>query len=29
MLIFAGPMLVLYAVGIGVAWAFGKRRAAA
>ena len=26
MLIIAGPMLVLYCVGIGVAWAFGKRR---
>jgi sec-independent protein translocase protein TatC len=26
LLIIAGPMIVLYAVGIGVAWAFGKRR---
>lgn len=26
MLVIAGPMLVLYCVGIGVAWAFGKRR---
>jgi sec-independent protein translocase protein TatC len=25
-LIFAGPMLVLYAVSIGVAWLFGKKR---
>jgi sec-independent protein translocase protein TatC len=29
MLILAGPMIVLYAVGIAVAWIFGKRRAAA
>lgn len=28
MLIIAGPMLVLYCVGIGVAWVFGKRRIA-
>ena len=28
MLIIAGPMVVLYAVGIGVAWVFGKRRVA-
>jgi sec-independent protein translocase protein TatC len=27
MLIIAGPMIVLYGVGIGVAWAFGRRRA--
>jgi len=27
MLVIAGPMLLLYVVGIGVAWAFGKRRA--
>lgn len=26
MLIIAGPMIVLYAVGIGIAWIFGKRR---
>ena len=26
MLVVAGPMLVLYVVGIGVAWVFGKRR---
>lgn len=26
MLIIAGPMVLLYMVGIGVAWAFGKRR---
>ena len=26
MLIIAGPMVVLYAVGIGVAWIFGRRR---
>ncbi len=26
LLIIAGPMIVLYALGIGVAWAFGKRR---
>jgi sec-independent protein translocase protein TatC len=29
MLIIAGPMIVLYVVGIGVAWIFGKRRVAA
>lgn len=29
MLVIAGPMLVLYAVGIGVAWLFGRRRTAA
>jgi sec-independent protein translocase protein TatC len=28
MLVVAGPMLVLYVVGIGVAWVFGKRRMA-
>ena len=27
MLIIAGPMIVLYGVGIAVAWAFGRRRA--
>jgi sec-independent protein translocase protein TatC len=26
LLIIAGPMIVLYAAGIGVAWAFGRRR---
>ena len=26
-LIFAAPMLVLYAISIGVAWMFGRRRA--
>jgi sec-independent protein translocase protein TatC len=26
MLVIAGPMIVLYAVGIGVAWIFGRRR---
>jgi sec-independent protein translocase protein TatC len=29
MLLIAGPMIVLYAAGIAVAWIFGKRRAAA
>jgi sec-independent protein translocase protein TatC len=28
MLVVAGPMLVLYVVGIGVAWVFGRRRVA-
>lgn len=28
LLIIAGPMIVLYGVGIGVAWLFGKRRVA-
>ncbi len=28
MLVVAGPMLVLYLVGIGVAWVFGRRRVA-
>ena len=28
MLIIAGPMIVLYVVGIGVAWVFGRRRSA-
>lgn len=28
MLIIAGPMIVLYVLGIGIAWAFGKRRVA-
>jgi len=26
MLIIAGPMIVLYIVGIGIAWVFGKAR---
>ena len=26
MLVIAGPMIMLYAVGIGIAWIFGKRR---
>jgi sec-independent protein translocase protein TatC len=26
MLVIAGPMIVLYGVGIGVAWIFGRRR---
>jgi sec-independent protein translocase protein TatC len=26
MLIIAGPMVVLYALGIPIAWAFGRRR---
>jgi sec-independent protein translocase protein TatC len=26
MLVIAGPMIVLYGVGIGVAWLFGKKR---
>lgn len=29
MLVVAGPMIVLYMVGIGVAWVFGKRRVTA
>ncbi|MDP2320613.1 MAG: twin-arginine translocase subunit TatC [Acidobacteriota bacterium] len=29
MLVIAGPMIVLYGVGIGVAWLFGKKRRAA
>ncbi len=28
MLVIAGPMIVLYGVGIGVAWLFGKKRRA-
>ena len=28
MLIIAGPMLLLYVLGIGIAWMFGKRRVA-
>jgi sec-independent protein translocase protein TatC len=28
MFIIAGPMVALYVVGIGIAWAFGKRRTA-
>jgi Sec-independent protein secretion pathway component TatC len=26
MLVIAAPMIVLYVVGIGVAWLFGRRR---
>lgn len=29
MLVIAGPMIVLYCVGIGVAWVFGRRRVSA
>lgn len=29
LLVVAGPMIVLYCVGIGVAWVFGRRRASA